>query len=73
MVTSVSSDWSYGGAEHALWNGEPARPNHPASSGQGIRDEAAGAAASHMPADASVDPTEARKSMADDPVINRRG
>jgi hypothetical protein len=24
-------------------------------------------------ADASVDPTEARNSMADDPVINRRG
>src|SRR5271157_1581180 len=41
--------------------GESARRNHPASDGEPIREEAARIATPHVPADALVDQTEARK------------
>jgi hypothetical protein len=59
-VTKVEQDQNSGLAEHLLGNGELARRNHPASDGEPIRIEAASIAAPHVPADASVDHTEAR-------------
>jgi hypothetical protein len=59
-VTKVRHDQNDGLAGHSLWNGPSARRNRPASDGELIRQGAASIAAPHVPADASVDQTEAR-------------
>ena len=41
----------------SLWNGEPARPNHPRADGEAIREQAASIAAPQAPEDALVDVT----------------
>src|SRR5262249_5701645 len=60
-VTRVEPDPNSGLGEHPPWNGESAGRNHPASDGEPIRQEAASIAVPHVPADASLDPTDARK------------
>src|SRR5262249_40268781 len=56
-------DRGFGRAWHPLWIGDPARPNHPASDGEAIREGAASIAATQVPA---VDQTEERKATYND-------
>jgi hypothetical protein len=60
-VTEVEQDQTGGLAESPPWNSESARRNHMTSDGEPIREGAASVAAPQVPADASVDPTDARK------------
>jgi hypothetical protein len=60
-VTEVEQDQTGGLTESPPWNGESARRNRMASGGQPIRERAASVATPQVPANAWVDPTEARK------------
>jgi hypothetical protein len=62
-VRTAEKDRSYRGAWRPLCHSCPAWPNHPASEGRPIMEEAAGIAALRVPADASVDHTEARNDI----------
>jgi hypothetical protein len=57
-VTGASGRQSYRRTVHPLWDGRPARPTQPVSSGRSIREEAVGVAAPQVPADALVNVTD---------------
>jgi hypothetical protein len=71
-VTNGENDPHDGRAKQPLGNGQLARANHPAADGQAVRGEAAGVAAPHVPTDASVDGTEARKAPSNQLIIGHR-